>query len=222
MKSDITTTIRSSTKKTAAWWLALAACGACAPAFGANWVDGRFAGGKYEIDDNIDDVEAKDAEGFDIRAQFEANENVFFRADYLKSKSDDIELNDVDIPGDLDFKFDMLRGGVGLQGGRGMRYYGVVEYGEAGFDIEGDETEDDGVIASVGLSDDGSGPFLWMLEAGLVEFDDVEGGVFEAALGWRLNPSVAIVAGIQGYRLEDDADGDLDITHGTVGVRISF
>jgi hypothetical protein len=204
------------------WMLALALCGACAPAFGANWIDGRFAGGKYEIDDDIDDVEAKEAEGFDIRAQFEPNENVFFRAGYLKSKSDELEINDVDVPGDVDFKFDMLRGGVGLQAGQGLRYYGVIEYGEAGFDIEGDDVEDDGVIASVGLSDDGSGPFLWMIEAGLVEFDDVEGGVFEAALGYRLNPSVALLAGVQGYRLEDDFDGDVDITHGTLGVRISF
>jgi hypothetical protein len=218
--SSKTTTSRSTTK--IPWILALAICSACTPALGANWIDGRFAGGKYEIDDDIDDVEAKDAEGFDIRAQFEASPNVFFRADYLKSKSDDFEVNDVDIPGDVDFKFDMLRGGVGLQAGRGIRYYGVVEYGEAGFDIEGDDTEDDGVIASVGLSDDGNGPFLWMIEAGLVEFDDVDGGVFEAALGWRLNPAVALVAGVQGYRLEDDFDGDLDITHGTVGVRISF
>ena len=208
--------------KTGAAWLALALCGACTPALGANWIDGRFAGGKYEIDDDIDEVEAKEAEGFDLRAQFEPDENVFFRAGYLKSKSDEIEVNDADLPGDVDFEFDMLRGGVGLQGGHGLRYYGVIEYGEAGFDIEGEETEDDGVIASVGLSDDGNGPLLWNVEAGVVAFDDIEGGVFEATLGYRLNPSVALVAGVQGYRLEDDFDGELDITHGTLGVRISF
>lgn len=202
-------------------WLSLALCGACAPAFATNWIDGRFAGGKYELDDDIDEVEAKDAEGFDVRAQFEPSPNVFFRASYLKSKSDELEVNDVDA-GAVDFKFDMLRGGVGLQGGHGLRYYGVVEYGEAGFDIEGEDVEDDGVIAAVGLSDDGSGPLLWNIEAGAVEFDDVDGGVFEATLGYRFNPSVALVAGVQAYRLKDDFDGDVDVTHGTLGVRISF
>lgn len=116
----------------------------------------------------------------------------------------------------------MLRGGIGLQGGHGLRYYGVVEYGEAGFDIEGEEVEDDGVILAVGLSDDGSGPFLWNVEAGVLEFDDVEGGTFEFTLGYRLNPAVALLIGAQGYRLEDDFDGDIDITHGTLGLRVSF
>lgn len=201
--------------------LALALCAACTPALGANWIEGRFAGGKYELDDDIDEVEADEAEGFDLRAQFEPAPNVFFRAQYLKSESDELEVNGTDIDG-IDFEFDMLRGGVGLQGGQGLRYYGVVEYGEAGFDIEGEEAEDDGVILAVGLSDDGSTPFLWNIEAGVLEFDDVEGGVFEATLGFRLNPSVALLAGIQGYRLEDDFEGDIDVTHGTLGVRISF
>ncbi|MGH8516903.1 MAG: hypothetical protein ACREUE_05540 [Panacagrimonas sp.] len=207
--------------KTSAAWLALALCGACTPALGANWIDGRVATGKYEIDDDIDEVEAEEAEGFDLRAQFEPTPSVFFRAQYLNSESDELEVNGTDID-DVDFEFDMLRGGVGLQGGRGIRYYGVVEYGEAGFEIEDTETEDDGVILSVGLSDDGNSPLLWNVEAGVLEFDDVEGGVFEVSLGYRLNPSLAIVVGAQGYRLEDDFDGDLDITHGTLGVRISF
>lgn len=201
--------------------LALVLCGACAPAFAMNWLEARFAGGKYEIDDDIDEVEAEEATGFDLRAQFEASPNLFFRAQYLKSESDELEVNGVDIDG-VDFEFDMLRGGVGLQGGRGLRYYGVVEYGEAGFEIEGQETEDDGVMFAVGLSDDGSTPFLWNVEAGLLEFDDVEGGVFEVTLGYRLNPAVSLLAGVQGYRLEDDFDGDIDITHGTLGLRITF
>ena len=203
------------------WGLALALCGACTPALGANWLEGRVAGGKYEIDDDIDEVEAEDAEGFDLRAQFEPTPNVFFRAQYLKSESDELEVNGTDVDG-VDFEFDMLRGGVGLQGGDGLRYYGVVEYGEAGFEIEGEEVEDDGVVLAVGLSDDGSGPWLWNVEAGAVAFDDVEGGVFEFTLGYRLNPSVAVLLGGQAYRLEDDFDGELDITHGTLGLRISF
>ena len=58
--------------------LALALCGACAPAFATNWLEGRFAGGKYELDDDIDKVEAEEATGFDLRAQFEASPNLFF------------------------------------------------------------------------------------------------------------------------------------------------
>jgi hypothetical protein len=60
------------------------------------------------------------------------------------------------------------------------------------------------------------------VEAVVVALDDIEGGVVEAPLGYRLNPAGALVAGGQGYRLEDDFDGELDITHGTLGVRISF
>ena len=207
--------------KTGAAWLALALCGACTPALGANWIDGRVAGGKYEIDDDIDEIEAEEATGFDLRAQIEPTPNVFFRAQYLNSESDELEVNGTDVD-DVDFEFDMLRGGVGLQGGEGFKYYGVVEYGEAGFDIEGVEVEDDGVILSVGLSDDGSGPFLWNVELGAVEFDDVDGGAFEFTLGYRLNPSLAIVLGGQGYALEDDFDGEIDVSHATLGVRVSF
>jgi hypothetical protein len=203
------------------WWVALALCGAVTPALGANWIEGRVAGGKYEIDDDIDEVEADEAEGFDLRAQFEPTPNLFFRAQYLDSESDELELNGADVDG-VEFQFDMLRGGVGLQGGDGLRYYGVVEYGEAGFEVEGVESEDDGVLLSVGLSDDGAGPFLWNVEAGVVEFDDVEGGVFEVTLGYRFNPALALLVGAQGYRLEDDFDGELDITHGTLGVRLTF
>lgn len=36
--------------------LALVLSGACAPAFAMNWLEGRFAGGKYEIDDDIDEI----------------------------------------------------------------------------------------------------------------------------------------------------------------------
>lgn len=207
--------------KTGAAWLALALCGAATPALSANWIDGRVAGGKYEIDDDIDEIEAEEATGFDLRAQFEPTPTVFFRAQYLNSESDELEVNGTDVDG-IDFEFDMLRGGVGLQGGRGIRYYGVIEYGEAGFDIEGEEVEDDGFIASVGLSDDGSDPLLWNVEVGTVQFDDVDGGAFEFTLGYRLNPSLAILLGFQGYALEDDFDGEIDVSHGTIGARISF
>ena len=45
---------------------------------------------------------------------------------------------------------------------------------------------------------------------------------FEVTLGYRLSPTVALLAGVQGYRLEDDFDGDIDVTHGTLGIRVSF
>lgn len=198
---------------------ALLSLGISAPAFSAGFVDARLASGSYEIDDDFDNLEAEEATGFDLRAQFDATENVFFRTEYLSSNADEVELNGTDF--DVDFDVDTLRGGVGLQAGDTFKYYGAIEYAQLEFELDGVSGDDDGFILSGGFKDAGKTPFLWNVELGLIQYDDSDGAAFEFSLGYRFNETIALVGGGQGYSLEDSG-AEFDITHVTLGARVSF
>lgn len=187
----------------------------------AGFVDARLVGSAVEIDDPFDNIQA-DGVGYELRGQVDFSPMVFGRVSYLNTVADETELNGVDYFDD--FKTEVLRGGLGIQGANNnLRYFGVIEYVDVTLDIETlGEGSEDGFILSGGLGDAAKSAFLWNVELGLVRLDDSDGAVFAFDIGYRFNPSIAIVFGGQGYAFEDSDDFEYTISHGTLGVRVSF
>lgn len=204
--------------------LAIAAAFASPAAFAAGSVDLRILGGETEIEDSVDSIETEDT-GFDFRSHFEISPRAFLRGRYTSSESDDVEVNGVEVSG-VDLELDILRGGIGLQGGDSVRYYGALEYVKADLEvtIDGESGSEDekGIGLFVGLGDKGDTAFLWNVELGYLELSDSDGAGFEFNVGYRFNPTWAVVLGGQGYSLEDELDLEYTISHGTLGVRASF
>lgn len=193
-------------------------------AFAAGSVDLRVVGGETEIEDGFDSIETEDG-GFDVRGHFEFTPQAFFRVRYTSVESDELELNGVEIGG-VDQELDILRGGIGIQGGESVRYYGALEYVSADIQFSGDggsiDEDEKGVGLFVGLGDTGATAFIWNVEVGYLELSDSDGAAFEFNVGYRINPTWAVVLGGQGYNLEDELDIEYTISQGTLGVRASF
>ncbi len=205
-------------------FLALSAAAASPDALAVGSVDLRFLGGETEIDDGFDKLETEDG-GFDFRAHFEISPQAFLRARYSSAESDELEVSGEEIDG-VDLELDILRGGIGIQGGESVRYYGALEYINADFELSGEggsigEAEK-GAGLFVGLGDKGDTAFLWNVELGYLELSDSDGAAFEFNIGYRINPTWAVVLGGQGYSLEDELDIEYTISQGTLGVRASF
>lgn len=197
-----------------------------ASAIGGNSVDVRLVGGNYEVEDASGDLEAEGGLGFNIKGHFPLNENVFFRANYLTAEPDEAEVNGQSVDGEAEGTF--LRGGVGVgSGNENFRYYGALEYGDVELELRDSfgaiSDEDDGFIVSGGLRDSGESAFLWEVELGLVQFDEVDGTAFEFALGYRINERIAILLSGQSYAVEaDNVDREFTLSHGMLGGRIAF
>ncbi|MGQ0701055.1 MAG: outer membrane beta-barrel protein [Panacagrimonas sp.] len=164
-----------------------------------------------------------ESSGFDFRGEIDITPNLFGRASYLSTESDEFEVNGQDFD-DVELELDILRLGFGYQGGSGtVRFFGALEYASAELDSDSDDDADEkGFVLSGGIKDKGDGKFLWAVELGLVQLEDTDGAVFEFLVGYRFNPTIAIILGGQGYGIEDDIDVEYSLSHGTLGVRLSF
>lgn len=182
-------------------------------------LDARFVSGAQKIDDGIDEIESESV-GLDLRGQVTLSDLVFLRGQYSHTEADEIEINGTDF--DADNEATIIRGGVGLQAAtQSFRYYGIVEAGKLKLEIEGEGDSGNGVVISAGLGDIGANAFVWNVELGAASFDEADGAVFDFTLGYRINPSIAILLGGQAYALENDGI-DLTYSQGTLGVRVSF
>lgn len=190
-------------------------------AFAANHVEARLAGGTYEIDDGVDKIELESG-GLDLRGYFDVSPNVFLRGEYLIASADEFRYAGTDVDSDTDTS--VLRLGAGYRGSLGKAtLYGTLEYGRVELDNQDVGSDSDsGVILTGGLQDNGDGAFLWNVELGIAQFDDLEGGLFEFTLGYRFNPSFAIVGGVQAYAFEDDYDTEYNLPNGSLGIRYTF
>lgn len=185
-----------------------------------NSVDLRLVGSAMEIEDDFDTIEVEGS-GFDLRGQVQLTPSLFGRASYLSTESDEVELNGVDVDGDIEF--DVLRAGLGLMGANNnLGYFGALEYFDADLTVEGLGEGESGFGASFGLRDAGMTPFIWNVELGILRLEDVDGGMFQADLGYRFNPTVALVGGVQSYALEDDFDVEYAFVQVTLGIRLQF
>lgn len=207
------------------WLLGVALAAVSTTAASQNSLDFRLASGAYEIEDSSGDLEGEGGFGFNLKGHFVVNENLFIRANYLTAEPDEVEVNGQDLDG-VELEGTFLRVGLGLgDANENLRYYGALEYGDAELELRGSggqvTFEDDGLILSAGLGDNGETAFLWEVELGLVQFGDVDGGAFEFALGYRFNEQVAILLSGQSYAVEDDF-ADYTLGHGMVGVRVGF
>lgn len=193
-------------------------------AFAVGSVDLRVAGGESEIDDGFDSIETEDS-GIEFRGHFDFTPQAFLRLRYTSIESDEFELNGVEIDG-VDQELDIIRGGIGMQGGESVRYYGALEYVSADIQLSGDggsiDATEKGAGLFVGLGDKGQTAFLWNVEVGYLELSDSDGAGFEFNIGYRFNPTWAVVLGGQGYNLEDELDIEYTFSQGTLGVRASF
>lgn len=205
-------------------FVAIAAAMASPAAVAAGTVDLRFAGGESEIEDGGDRIETEDS-GFDVRAEFALSPNASLRGRYSSVESDELDVNGTGVDG-VDLGLDILRGGISIQGGEAVRYYGALEYISADIEISaGDDSakgDQKGGGVFVGLHDKGDGAFLWNVELGYLELSESDGAAFEFNIGYRFNPTWAVILGGQGYSLEDEFDVEYTISQGTLGVRASF
>lgn len=202
----------------------IAAAMASPAAMATGSIDLRIAGGESEIEDGGDRIETEDS-GFDVRGSVALSPNAFVRGRYSSVESDELDLNGSGVDG-VDLELDILRGGIGIEGGDSVRYYGALEYVKADIKVSAgsDSVKGDqkGGAVFVGLRDKGDGAFLWNLELGYLELSDSDGAAFEFNIGYRFNPTWAVVLGGQGYSLEDDFNVEYTISQGTLGVRASF
>ncbi|WP_420426791.1 hypothetical protein [Algiphilus sp.] len=190
-----------------------------------NTLDFRLVSGAYEVEEGADELEAEGGVGFNLKGQFHVNERLFIRANYLTAEPDEVEINGQDLDG-VELEGTFFRVGLGLGGvNENLRYYGALEFGDVELELSGSggsvASDDNGLVVSVGLGDNGETAFLWEVELGLVQFDEVDGGSFEFALGYRVNEQVAILLSGQSYAVEDDV-AEYTLGHGMLGVRIGF
>ena len=189
------------------------------PAFAGPSIEARLAGGSLELDDDIDNIESETS-GIDLRAMAPINNLLFLRGQFSHTEGDEIEVNGTDF--DADLEITNVRGGLGIQAAtESFRYYGVLEGARIKLNLEGDPESGNGVILSGGLGDIGKSAFIWNVELGLASIDHADGGTFDFTLGYRFNPTWAIVGGGQSYVLDNDGV-ELSFGQGTLGVRVSF
>lgn len=187
-------------------------------------LDGRLSGSSVELDDGEDEIKLEGV-GIDARGHFELTDHLFLRANILATSGDEGEVNGDSF--DVDSDLTVFRGGGGYQGAVGaVVLFGAAEYGKVKLKISGDGGsvvgKDNGFILTGGIKDSGEGKFLWEAELGLLAFDDSEGAAFDFTLGYRFNPSFALIGGGQAYALEDDDNVEYAVASATVGVRFSF
>lgn len=207
------------------WLLGVGLAVVSTTAASQNTLDFRLVSGAYEVEDGADDLEAEGGVGFNLKGQFQVNESLFIRANYLTAEPDEVEINGQDLDG-VELEGTFLRVGLGLGGvNENLRYYGALEFADAELELRGNggslTSDDDGLVLSVGLGDNGETVFLWEVELGLVQLDEVDGGTFEFALGYRFNEQVAILFSGQSYAVEDDV-AEYTLGHGMLGVRVGF
>lgn len=188
--------------------------------FSAGNIDLRLAAGSLEFEDGPDEIEIENS-GFQFRGEAGLSEQFFLRANYLDLSSDEVEVNGVDVNVDVDAS--VLRAGLGGGGVVGSTFmFGALEYGRLDIEVDGESADDSGYVVSFGIRGNTESPFLWSVELGLVKFDDVDGGTFDATLGYQFNQTFALVGGIQSYYLEDDFNAEADLVTATIGARILF
>lgn len=195
---------------------------ASSAAYAGGNVSAAIGGGSYEIDvDDGSDVEADDIAGFDLRGHFEVSPNVFLRVGYLTTSGDEVEIGGTNYSADTDI--DVVRMGAGYGSNAGsIRVYGAIEYVDFQFGVEGDDDSSDGVGLTAGLSDQGLGNVMWSVELSILALDDLEGGRFDARLGYRFTPMFAAFVGLESYALEDDYDAEFSMGHVFLGGTLSF
>jgi len=207
------------------WLLGVVLAAVSTTAASQRSLDLRLASGTYDIEEDGGDVEAEGGGGFNLKGHVGVNEHLFIRTNYLTVEPDEVTANGQDLDG-VEFEGTFLRVGLGLgSANENLRYYGALEYGDAELELRGSggqvTAEDNGVVLSAGLGDNGETAFLWEVELGLVRFGDVDGGAFEAALGYRFNEQVAILFAGQSYALEDDV-AEYTLSHLMIGVRVGL
>lgn len=176
-------------------------------------VDGRVAAGIQTLESDSGDLDI-DSLGVDARGHFDIDENLFLRSSVLiargKAKAG---------PSKDDSELHIFRFGLGYQSALPKAIaYGALEFDRHWLKVGKQVTEHAGLVGSVGARDPGTSPFLWQAELGLLSVGSV-GGVVDVQAGYRITPSMAVLAGLQSYFLSEDQQS---ITSGTVGLRFDF
>ena len=181
--------------------------------------------GFTEIDiDGWNKIKA-DTTAFDVRGSFKPTDNIFLRGQYLTHSGDKVEISGDKYKADTDI--DLLRLAAGYGGNVGsLRLYGAVEYvdvdGELSDDVDSLKYNGDGIGITGGISDQGTGNWIWSVELSLLKLDDVDGASFEASLGYRFTPLFSVIGGVQSYAFEDDYDDEYSFGQVYIGAQLSF
>lgn len=200
--------------------ISLLALAMVAPAAQAE-LDIRLLGSAHEVEAGPDEVESEGS-GYQFRSHFDVGEHFFLRGSVLSEDTDEVDFNGVEVPADLETR--VARFGIGYTHvADAVRLYGAAEYADLEIDLQGEKAEDDGLLLSAGIGDNGEGAFLWEAEYGLLRLDESDGSTLSFTLGYRFNERFAIVGGGQAYYFEDDGENsETTLSYGTLGARFSF
>lgn len=184
-------------------------------------LDLRLLGSGHEIEAGPDEVESEGS-GYQLRSHFDVGEHFFVRGSVLSEDTDEVDLNGVEVAADLETR--VARFGLGYSHvADAVRLYGAAEYADLEIDLQGEKAQDDGLLLSAGIGDNGEGAFLWEAEYGLLRLDESDGTTLTFTLGYRFSERFAVVGGGQAYYFEDDAENsETTLAYGTLGVRFSF
>ena len=180
----------------------------------------RLVGSAHELEAGPDEVESEGG-GYQLRSHFALGEHFFLRGSVLSEDSDEVDLNGVEVPADLETR--VARVGLGYAHvAEAVRLYGSAEYADLELDLEGERAEDDGLLLSGGITDNGEGAFLWEVEYGFLRLSDSDGSTLAFTLGYRFSERFAIVGGGQAYIFDNDDDSETTLGYGSLGMRFSF
>jgi len=193
--------------------------GAQAQAFGTT-LRAAAGSGSFELDEDAGMDAEGDLSSADFRAAFQVNEHVFLRGQYMHSSGDEVEIDDVEYDADIDWN--TMRLGAGYGGKLGaIRLYGVAEYIDLDFKVDGETDGGNGWGVTIGIGDQGSTKLLWSAELSVLDVEGTSGMSIDSSIGYRITPLFGVLIGAQSYTFEEHSD-ELSLFNLYLGLQLAF